>query len=169
MAPARLPSVRPPPALPSLRGRGACMRQVRVCKGCTLLAVGVVVGVPAGCLVPAFLSPTWPWWPWRRWPGPWPSSWGPDFVRWGSWEHVSFQRWRQPSWWSRNCRVRQPWGLALVAIIAVAVPLIVRVCVGAVLTAPPARPVLAQSAPLFGLSASVSARAGLPATGGADD
>jgi hypothetical protein len=70
----------------------------------------------------------------------------------------------------QGLRVGQPWGLALVVVIAVAAPLIVRVYRRrgphrATCEACPQR----DQRPLFGLSASVSARAGLPAPGGADD
>ena len=77
-----------------------------------MLAVGVMVGIPSGCQVPAlsvanlalvalaalawvlavFLAP--------------------GLRRWGSWEHVAFQRRRLPSWQCRDCDVRQPRGLA---------------------------------------------------------
>ena len=65
-------------------GEVLTLGRVRVCKGCTLLAVGVVVGVPVGCLVPglsvtnlalvALAALAWAL----------TVFWAPDFVRWGT-------------------------------------------------------------------------------------
>jgi len=108
-------------------GEVLTLGRVRVCKGCTLLAVGVVVGVPVGCLVPALSVTNLALvalaalaWALAVFLGPGLRPLGKLGTRFLPATAAAFLA-------VQGLRVRQPWGLALVAVIAVAVPLIVRV------------------------------------------
>jgi len=92
-----------------------------------LLAVGVMIGVPAGCLAPALSVTNLAWvalaalaWALAVFLGPGLRPLGKLGTRFLPAAAAAFLA-------VQGLRVPQPWGLALVAVIAVAVPLIVRV------------------------------------------
>ena len=122
------PSIGTPTTRSAVATRARCLRWGRLGSArdapCWPLAWWSAFRRAAWCL--HFLSPTWPWWPWRRlaWalavflgPGLRPlGKLGTRFLPAAAAAFLAVQ----------GLRVRQPWGLALVATIAVAVPLIVR-------------------------------------------